>query len=261
MLALRKGFALRAPLSRALRPAVAGPGIWRTLCTTGGDEKKPWDPNARIHGRTGDAKSILDEILGEGDEIETVADLRRNRYQARATPSYASYSDRDGGSGGIRDWGSSGGGGTRDRDNGGGGRYGGGGGTGPRDRDGGQYSSRSFSGMRGGRADGRSDPPETGRIEMMQFQAFVRQRISQMSTRMPTANTVREEAELAYLEEQVRCTGCPSHTPVLLHSHTDTASQLAFFISGSVPLLSQPHGDGFESRRCTVGGLEVPCSC
>ena len=44
---------------------------------------------------------------------------------------------------------------------------------------------------------------EASRAEMLQFQAYVRQRLSEINLRMPHKPSTREEAELAFLEKEV----------------------------------------------------------
>jgi len=65
-------------------------------------------------------------------------------------------------------------------------------------------AASSYLAARAGGGAARDTERSTGgRAEMLQFQSFVRQRLAQMAHRLPSTPSVRESAELAYLEEQV----------------------------------------------------------
>jgi len=64
-------------------------------------------------------------------------------------------------------------------------------------------AASSYLAARAGGGAARDTERSTGgRAEMLQFQSFVRQRLAQMAHRLPSTPSVRESAELAYLEEQ-----------------------------------------------------------
>lgn len=95
---------------------------------------------------------------------------------------------------------------------------------------------------RAGPADGRGESRDPGRLDMLQFQAFVRQRLAQMSPRLPAGLDVRGEAELAYLEEQVVEDHMPAHRRRLRDPLRDVP--LADITHTNLPLLCRFVSDG-----------------
>jgi small subunit ribosomal protein S18 len=77
---------------------------------------------------------------------------------------------------------------------------------------------------------------------MLQFQAFVRQRLAQMSPRLPAGLDVRSEAELAYLEEQVVEDHMPAHRRKLRDPLREVP--LADITHTNLPLLCRFVSDG-----------------
>ena len=76
-------------------------------------------------------------------------------------------------------------------------------------------AASSYLAARAGGGAARDTERSTGgRAEMLQFQSFVRQRLAQMAHRLPSTPSVRESAELAYLEEQAVDPHSPS-SPLL----------------------------------------------
>lgn len=108
------------------------------------------------------------------------------------------------------------------------------------DARGGRFGS-GFGG-RGGRADAKTDVRDVGRLDMMQFQAFVRQRLAQMAPRMPSVLDVRGEAEMAYLEEQV----VEDHMPARRRKLRDPLKDvpLSAITHTNLPLLCRFVSDG-----------------
>lgn len=72
----------------------------------------------------------------------------------------------------------------------------------------------SYRGSAGGLAAGRysaSALSGSERANLMQFQVYVHQRLSELNQRMPPRPTTREQAELAFLEEEVILDQMPRH--------------------------------------------------